>query len=235
MKKIYLIFLVMFLAISLIGVVNAQASYIGIFPKSSCIGLQQICSNCTYVNLTTVFFPNSSYTTIGEYMTKAGQDYSFQYCNTSTLGTYRYNVCGDKDGTLTCETITFQITPNGLNPATPAMEIFILLMFVFICLALLVYLVLNIVKLIMSTQTIYGTLVSLCLYAGLVMLYYFASNFLLYDFITNFSLVLIKTMWFTHGFLPFLSLIITMIKKSFDKKKFIGIDELTGRKLLKYG
>lgn len=219
----------------ILPLVSAELTDIGILKQGECINLAQTCSNCSYVNLTSVIYPNSSINIIGKNMNKYGNDYLFNYCNTTSAGDYRYTVCGDKDGTLDCNNIKFKITPTGFPFAGNLLEVFLILLFIFVCLSSLFYLVINIIKLITQEQTIYETLMSLGSYTLLLLFYYFSSNFLMYSFMTSFSLVMIKTLWFTNGFLPFLALIITMIKKSFDKHKFIGIDELTGRKLLRYG
>ena len=48
-------------------------------------------------------------------MTKNGEDYNYSFTDTSQAGTYQYNVCGDKDGSIKCEVIEFNITPSGFN------------------------------------------------------------------------------------------------------------------------
>ena len=46
-------------------------------------------------------------------MTKTGTDYNYTFCDTESLGEYSYTTCGDKDGVVSCEDITFESTPSG--------------------------------------------------------------------------------------------------------------------------
>ena len=77
--------------------------------------LYQLCSNCTYVNLTSVKFPDSSILTVGVLMDKNGEDYTYGFNQTSQLGSYQYNVCGDKNGEVKCEPLYFTVTPSGFT------------------------------------------------------------------------------------------------------------------------
>ena len=97
----------------------ASASNLGTFPKDSCVQLYQLCESCTFVNLTSVKIPPLELSDpmeiqiFGELMNNFGFDFTFEYCNTSRLGSYQYNVCGDKGGVNTCENIAFSITKTG--------------------------------------------------------------------------------------------------------------------------
>jgi len=81
--------------------------------------LVQTCSDCIFVELTSVTYPNGTLMIMGINMTKVGEDYSYPFGNTSQLGTYKYNTCGDllssATGTrnLKCEVISFEVTSTG--------------------------------------------------------------------------------------------------------------------------
>lgn len=108
-KNLLYIMIGMFL-ISLVS-----ASTLGTYKKDDCINLHQVCDNCTYVNLTTVLLPNSTIYTYNREMTKTGEDYNFTFCNTSDIGDYLYNTCGDKDGSVVCENIEFKVNAIGFE------------------------------------------------------------------------------------------------------------------------
>ena len=97
----------------LITLTSAESN-LGTFKQNDCISLYQLCDNCTYVNITSITYPNSTLTSINEAMTKVGVDYNYTFC-TSVLGDYSYKVCGDKDGAFQCEVINFNLTPTGDN------------------------------------------------------------------------------------------------------------------------
>lgn len=105
----FFIFLVFTFLISFIS-----ASDLGTFKRGECINLHQICDNCTYVNLTSITYPNSTILEVGELMTKRGVDYNYTFCNdTTVIGEFIYNTCGDQDGSEICENIKFSINAIG--------------------------------------------------------------------------------------------------------------------------
>lgn len=99
-----------------INLVSSQEETIeiGTFKQYQCVNLIQDCSNCSYVNLTFVQYPNSTYSLLTEaVMTKNGTIYTYNYCLTSALGDYKYGTKGDLDGTITTQPIRFTITTTG--------------------------------------------------------------------------------------------------------------------------
>ena len=94
---------------------SISASSLGTFQKGECIELYQFCDDCTYVNLTSITFPNSSLAYFNTQMTKTNSNFNYTFCDTSTRGDYSYTVCGDKGGSNTCENIEFSITEGGDN------------------------------------------------------------------------------------------------------------------------
>jgi len=109
-NKILILITCMFL-ISLVSA--SQSSLPNPIQEGECASLYQICDDCTYVNITSITYPNSTTQNINEVMIKNGVDYTYSFCNTSALGNYIYNTCGDKGGSLTCEEINFEVTPTG--------------------------------------------------------------------------------------------------------------------------
>lgn len=105
------ILLAIFVVVSL--PMASAVSDLGTFKQGDCIQLYQLCDNCSYVNLTTITQPNGTVLFIGTNMTKNGVDYNYTLCQTTLVGEYLYNVCGDKDNVFTCENIGFNITPSG--------------------------------------------------------------------------------------------------------------------------
>jgi len=102
----------MFCMIFLITLTSAESN-LGTFKQNDCIDLKQTCDNCTYINISSITYPNSTQIILNKQMTKEGIDYIYSLCNTSTLGIYKYTTFGDKDGTTKTEVITFTITYSG--------------------------------------------------------------------------------------------------------------------------
>lgn len=134
-KKIYsLIFVVTFLLF--ITSVNASIENIGTVKQNDCITLPQTC-NCTWNNITTIMFPDKTFITVNQPMSKDGTYFNFTFCNTSALGMYIVNGVGDIDGQFNPFNYIFETTTTGNNnnntvPLFLGLGGFILLIFAFV-------------------------------------------------------------------------------------------------------
>lgn len=114
MKKL----IIVMLGIMMLSLVSAGSLEQPI-KQSETFDLVQTCSDCIFVELTSITYPNGTQLEMSINMTKLGEDYTYSFGNTSQLGTYKYNTCGDllqsASGTrvLTCETISFEVTYTG--------------------------------------------------------------------------------------------------------------------------
>ena len=86
-----------------------DGSFLGRFDQGAIINLIQTCDSCTYVNLSTITFPDATQLVINDVMTKNGVNYNYSFSNTTATGCYFYSVYGDKDGTLQSEVIGFEV------------------------------------------------------------------------------------------------------------------------------
>lgn len=107
-----------------------SATDLGNFVQNDCVTLYQACDSCTFVNVTSVKQPNQTQI-LDQPMTNFGFDFTYEYCNTSQIGGYKYNVCGDKGGSIVCEVIDFTITSDGNKLSTPdsLVRIFLIIFF----------------------------------------------------------------------------------------------------------
>jgi len=117
MKKILLILIIGMFCFSLasaeLNPCGNTNSFLGSFKQGEPVDLKQTCDTCTYVNLSKVNYPDSSFVYYEGEMTKNGIDYNYTITDTYTLGCYSYTVHGDKDGSTKAEVIYFKITPSG--------------------------------------------------------------------------------------------------------------------------
>lgn len=118
MRKLNILIVVgLIMCASLIGFVSAES--IATVKQGESIQLHQSCSDCTFVELVSINYANLSVTPFEVNMTKSGESYTYEFGNTSHLGTYYYQVCGDLMQTasntrvITCETLEFEVTPSG--------------------------------------------------------------------------------------------------------------------------
>lgn len=94
---------------------NVSAEIQSLPPQKvgTCVNIAQTCSNCTYVNIDSVTYPNLTKTYLNTAMSNEGYGYSYSFCDTWTLGDYIVATCGDVDGIVTCINYDFPVTPTG--------------------------------------------------------------------------------------------------------------------------
>ena len=112
------ILLTLILGIFFLSFASAQIQSLGVFKVGDDINLIQTCDNCTFNNITSVLYPNSSVAISNVQMTKDGTFYNYTFSDTNTIGTYIVNGFGDLDGIDTVWNYIFEITPNGQNFTT---------------------------------------------------------------------------------------------------------------------
>lgn len=116
-SKILILLYVLTLSVFIISLVGADSN-LGTFKQNECISLYQQCDTCSYVNITSITYPNSTILNINEAMSKNSVDYNYTWCETVSVGDYLYSVCGDKDGIFKCENMQFKITSTGTEMTT---------------------------------------------------------------------------------------------------------------------
>lgn len=99
------------------SLVSASIGEMQTIKYNSCISLSQICSNCTYNNITSIRFPNGTENAYSPEiaMSKTGITYLYNFCDTSQFGVYIINGKADLDGQLTLWNYELDDTADG-NP-----------------------------------------------------------------------------------------------------------------------
>jgi len=107
--------MILFMCILLVGVVTPALTTLGTFEAGKDIKLIQLCADCTYTNITSVGYPNSTSAISNIEMTKSGTEFYYILDSdyTNPVGTYTINGVGDIGGTDTIWAYTFEVTPNG--------------------------------------------------------------------------------------------------------------------------
>lgn len=117
-RKIKITFIFIFVVLFSIFLVSSSTiTSLGVFKSGSCVELKQICSNCTYVNITSVIYPNSTKALGQVQMTKSGTDYNYTFCDTSSVGNYIVSGKGDIDGVPSVWSYDFNISVSGTTPS----------------------------------------------------------------------------------------------------------------------
>jgi len=127
-----LIFLVAIISLS--SPINASQQSLGTFPKNSCIQLLQLCGDCSYNNITSIVYPNSSRIILDAQMTKRGAEFNYTFCDTEQIGTYYVNGIGDLNGEDTAWAYEFEITLTGNDkPDGILVVLFTILFLIILC------------------------------------------------------------------------------------------------------
>ena len=140
-NKIMIAFVLVLLVLPL---ASSQLTDLGTFKQSEDISLIQLCSNCTFNNITSVTSPNSTAVVANIQMSRDGTEYNYTLLRNNTvgiqgLGIYNVNGFGDINGIETVWAYTFTVTKTGTDLKTGESLIFILLtsaMFFFLMVSL---------------------------------------------------------------------------------------------------
>lgn len=112
MKKIFLILLVGIFFIACLTQINAGKLTLGTFKQNENVRIVQVCDDATYVNISSVSYPNGSVALSETKMNPIGSgEFYYDFSNTLELGTY--DVRGISDGCENTFTFYFDITPSG--------------------------------------------------------------------------------------------------------------------------
>lgn len=113
-------------------------SEVGIFKAGESIDLIQTCSNCTYINITSVTAPNSSIILSDAAMSRSGFRYNYTMPAQQSIGTYIVCGVGDLNGENSIWCYNFQVTQTGNKPTTAQGLIYFILLAISILIFILI-------------------------------------------------------------------------------------------------
>ncbi len=112
----------------MISLVSPVQQSLGTFKSGECVNLIQICDNCSYNNISTILYPNSTVALSNLTMSKDDTYYNYSFCSTSTIGEYIVNGFGDLDGVKTTWSYDFEVTPTGFILETSESMLYIIIL-----------------------------------------------------------------------------------------------------------
>jgi hypothetical protein len=105
-------------------------SCLGVFKQGESVSLFHFCATCTYVNISSIVYPNSTVLPLETAMTKDGSSYTYDFVHPNLpLGDYSYNVIEDKGGNLTGESLCFVISSSGVRERSVLDNTILLILF----------------------------------------------------------------------------------------------------------
>ncbi len=125
-------FLFLILGLLLISSVSALDCW-GTFKQNTYIELIQKCPTCSYVNITSITYPNGTIF-LNEEMQQEGINFNYTLADSSQLGVISYGTIGDKNGASppNYEDLCIEITASGeiLETSKALIDIALLLFFI---------------------------------------------------------------------------------------------------------
>lgn len=98
------------------NIIIAQQESLGTFKLNNCVLLKQVCFNCTYINISTISYPNSSLALeLETAMINSTITYNYTFCGANDSGTYTYCGHGNVNGVDTPFCTDFLITGSGYD------------------------------------------------------------------------------------------------------------------------
>lgn len=114
-------------------ILDNNIEFYGSFKLNDCAILTQTCTNCTYVNITSIHYPNGTYALTDKTMTKRGTDYNYTFCNNTIIGDYIVKFVGDLNGITNNDDYYYTVTATGYEISTSQTIISIIGIFVILC------------------------------------------------------------------------------------------------------
>jgi len=216
-KKISLI---LFLLITISSVFASQDS-LGIFRQNDEARLIQVCSDATYINISSITLPNSTASRTNIEMSYSGSgEYFYIFNDTSQLGPYR--VQGISDGCDKTYSYKFLITKTGTVPTLSQM-----LLVISIILVILMFLVGGIYGMSSTYEKTWFVFYISISYVALFVLSYlmwYLTDFYFAEFIALNGILYMLWLVLAYGFFPFeafisLWLLVSMMNEMDVKRK----------------
>lgn len=201
----------------LIGPVTALDS-LGRFPQGEPVRIVQTCSDATYVNISSISYPNSSVAVSGIQMTSAGSGEFYYYFNFTDVSG-RYDVRGISDGCENTFATYFDITFNG----QPLPEGSVIVLFSIVFLIIVFFMLYELIMVIGHFASLDLDAVDLAksmgTYFTLLALYALSQFYLGNPFIDSWMLILLSVGGLTHVIIPIIGFLISITIGSLKKKK----------------
>lgn len=200
------------LALFVLPLVSAD---LGNFQQGNCVNIVETCSNCTYNNITSIAYPNSTFALNDASMSKSGSVYTYSFCNTSSLGTY--SITGLND--LGTWKDSFKITGNGNSDPSGIVILGFSIVFILILgylIYMLVYMLAHIITIDYDLLDVGATVGGYFMLLGIQMLQkYYLGN----PDITSWLNMFVQIGIWTHVIIPMFALVISLTIGSYVKKK----------------
>ena len=213
MKKILMFLFLMAILIVPISALSEQecTRFVDPVEKNVSIDLIQICTACSYVNLTSIEIPNGTSIVYNSAMDKEDIHYSYAY-SPQDEGRYFFSVKGDKDGSVSTECFYFDVTNNGKpSPEGGTINLFVIIFLIVVgsMLGLLLYTIFHLIQWDFDAKDL---IVNVSSYFVIFAAYILSKTYLGNSFVDDFLVWLIGVGALTMVILPIVAFFISYVK-----------------------
>jgi hypothetical protein len=199
--------------------VSASIGNLGTFQKGECVNLLQTCADCTYNNISSVVYPNSSDALGIANMQKTGLVWNYTFCDTVVAGTYTVNGHGDLGGVDTIWNYNFLVTENGNAEPGGAVIVFFVIVFLILIATFGLFIIATLDGFKDLDFTVRDVLLNWAIYFVLIGTYLLGKQYLGNSFINNFLETALKITGITNVFMPLIAFIMSITVGDLRRRK----------------
>jgi hypothetical protein len=222
-KKKRGIFLLTILSlVFLISSTSATIETLGYFKQNSDVSLIQTCSSCTFNNISSILYPNTTAIFSDIAMTKVGVTYSYVLNGNYTHDFGRYIVCGfgDPSGVNATWCYDFFINATGRPEPSGAVLTFFIVSFLLILLFLVYLFVYSLGHAIQKNFDIVDLGFCMGIYFALLGLWFVHGQYIGNPLMESILSWLVYVGGVTHVFAPMVFFIISLFRASLEKSQY---------------
>jgi len=215
-------FFLLLLAVAfLISSTSATIETLGYFKQNSDVSLIQTCSSCSFNNISSILYPNTTAIFSNIAMTKVGVTYSYVLNGNYTSNFGRYIVCGfgDPSGVNTTWCYDFFINATGRPEPSGAVLTFFIVSFLVILLFLIYLFIYSLGHAVKKDFDMVDLGFCLGIYFALIGLWMVQSQYIGNPLMESILITLVYIGGFTHVFAPMLFFVISMFRASWEKSQ----------------
>ena len=214
MKKLFFLLCILLLCFPL----TSSLTDLGYFQSDNSVRISQVCSGATYINISSITFPNSSTAIENVEMNYLGNgEFYYDFNETSLLG--RYDVRGVSDGCTQTFATYFQVTTNGKAPAEGIVIVLFSILFIAFMFFGLIYFIKSFGYAVEFNMDLLDTTIMISFYLGTWVFYYLSREYLGNAVINNLLETFISVGAVTHVFLPLVGFMVSFIMTNLKFKQ----------------
>jgi len=193
-------------AVFLILLLPLCSADLGTFKQGDCVNIKTIL-NSTWVNISSVTYPNSTTAITNDVMSKIGATWNYSFCRTNVTGTYIYDYY---DNTGAVYVNSFDITSLGKPVTTGGILVFFVIIFL-VLISLIGYLaIFNLGRLLSLDFDIADFAKNFGLYTAIVVLYFLEQYYINNPMMDDILLRLVQWSWTIFIVVPIVALVLTI-------------------------